>query len=360
MDDSGTQKGVILNAGDEARAVGWDPGPDLLLPLANTPLVERILVEYAQAGIRETLISAGRDTGEIASHCGDGARWDMTLTYQGAQDQGTRDGQGARDQGAQDQGTRDGQGAIEDMNNERIREWAAFTDNAPFLVTHGPLLHESKVYGGLIQSYRENHPRGVRAGRRMEHTHGQVDGYTGIYLMTPHFYDALNDDCTGDDSPCNLFDTVLAMLAGPGESVPELELDSRPYGVRSPEAYLHSNERLLASAGEESILPEIMDDNFSSPHLVLLPPVCVDATAELERCRIGPGVCIGPGARIGHGAAIERSVIMAGADIGDGASISHAVIGRNTGVANRSVLHGRTENVRVLRSRQIPPTCVQC
>ena len=91
-----------------------------------------------------------------------------------------------------------------------------------------------------------------------------------------------------------------------------------------------------------------MADNFSSPNLVLRPPVIVDDTAELERCRIGPGVCIGPGVRIGHGAAIEHSVIMAGADIGDGASISRAVIGRNASIANRSVVHGRADRVTVV------------
>ena len=344
MDDRGSLKGVILTAGDEAGSVGWDPGSGLLLPLANTPLVERIIEEYARAGVRETLIAAGRETWEIASQCGDGARWDMTLTYQDAPD---------------------GQGSIEKSNLERVRELAVFTKTAPFLVTHGPLLLESKVYASLIQSYRENHPRGIRAelragntgiraGRHVGsagNTHGNAHESTGIYLMTPHVYDALNIEKAGEDTPDDLFGAALEELTQRGETVLGLALDNRPFGVRAPEAYLESNERLLASVGEETTLPEIMDDNFSSPNLVLRPPVCVDATAELERCRIGPGVSIGPGVRIGHGAAIEHSVIMEGADIGDGASISHAVIGRNAGIENRSVIHGRADRVIVVRSK---------
>jgi len=341
MDDCGSVKGVILTAGDEAGSVGWDPGPGLLLPLANTPLVERVLGEYARAGIQETLISAGRDTGEIASLCGDGARWDMILTCRDAPDD---------------------QGATEKSNLERVRELALFTKNAPFLVTAGPLLLESEVYGSLIQTYRETHPRGIRAGRRAGSTGiqagrragnspGNANESTGIYLMTPHVYDALICEKAGEDTPDNLFDAALEELTRRGETVLGLDLDIRPFGVRSPEAYLASNERLLASVGEEITLPEIMDDNFSSPNLVLRPPACVDATAELERCRIGPGVCIGPGVRIGHGAAIEHSVIMEGADIGDGASISHAVIGRHAGIENRSVIHGRANRVRVVRSK---------
>ena len=341
MDDSGSVKGVIMTAGEEAGSVGWDPGPGLLLPLANTPLVETVLGEYARAGIQETLILAGRDTSEIASLCGDGARWDMTLTYRAALDD---------------------QGSTEKSNLERVRELAVFTKNAPFLVTPGPLLLESEVYGSLIQTYRETHPRGIRAGlragntgiragRRTGNSPGNAKETTGIYLMTPHVYDALISENPGEDTPDNLFDAALEELTRRGETVLGLDLDNRPFGVRSPEAYLASNERLLASVGEEITLPEIMDDNFSSPNLVFRPPACVDTTAELERCRIGPGVCIGPGVRIGHGAAIEHSVIMEGADIGDGASISHAVIGRNAGIENRSVIHGRADSVRVVRSK---------
>ena len=333
MDDNGSVKGVILTADGEAGSVGWDPGPGLFLPLANTPLVERILGEYARAGIRETLISAGRDTREIASLCGDGARWGMTLTYQDAPDD---------------------QGSTEKSHFERVRELAVFTKNAPFLVTPGPLLLESAVYGSLIQTYRESHPRGIRAGLHIGSAgsaHGNDHESTGIYLMTPHVYDALISENPGEDTPDNLFDAALEELTQRGETVLGLDLDNRPYGVRSPEAYLESNERLLASVGEETSMPEIMDDNFSSPNLVLRPPVCVEATAELERCRIGPGVCIGPEVRIGHGAAIEHSVIMEGADIGDGASISHAVIGSHASIENRSVIHGRANRVRVVRSK---------
>ena len=336
MDDSGSTKGVILTLNDEAGSVGWDPGAGLLLPLANTPLVERVLGEYARAGIRETLISAGRDTREIASLCGDGARWDMSLTYLDPPDV---------------------QGSTEKSNLERVRELAEFTKNAPFLVTPGPILLESKVYGSLIQSYSETHPRGIRAGRNVGSagsvgsTPGNAHESTGIYLMTPHVYDALISENAGEDTPDNLFKAALEELARRGETVLVLDLDNRPFGVRSPEAYLDTNERILVSVGEETTMPEIMDDNFSSPNLVLRQPACVDATAELERCRIGPGVCIGPEVRIGHGAAIEHSVIMEGVDIGDGASISHAVIGRNASIDNRSVVHGRANRVRVVRSK---------
>ncbi len=329
MEDIGSVKGVVLTEdGDAAGFVGWDACPALLLPMANTPLVERILGEYARAGVRETLILAGRHTRDIASHCGDGARWDMTLTY--------------RD-------TPDGNSLY-----ERVIEMAIFTKNTPFLLTPGPLLVESEVYGSLIQSYCECLPGGIRARRHVGSAgskSGSAQKYPAVYLLTPEIFDALDNENRGDVTPESLIDSALDEFSARGETVLNRDLDCPPFDMRSPEAYLDSNERLLASVGEETFLPEIMDDNFSSPNLVLRPPVVVDATAELERCRIGPNVCIGPEVRIGHGAAVEHSVIMEGADIGDGASISHAVIGKNASIENRSVIHGRADHVQVVRSK---------
>lgn len=357
MEDSGSVKGVVLTVDrDAGGSVAWDRGTGLLLPLANKPMVERILDGYERAGVKETLIAAGRDTGEIAALCGDGARWDMTLAYLACRDD------------------TDGQGVVEQVEQglfERVRELAAFTKNAPFLVTDGPVLLEPEAYGRLVHSYCESRPWVIRAGRRAGNPAGNADEVCGVYLMTtrvfdlmtPRIYDSMPPHDTGalgnvdsrDGTLASLFGPVLDELAARGETVLNRDPDHPPFTVGSPEAYLDSNERLLASVGasdgEEIALPEIMDDNFSSPNLVLRPPAIVDATAELERCRIGPGVCIGPGVRIGHGAAIEHSVVMEGADIGDGASISHAVIGRNASIENRAVIHGRADRVRVVRSR---------
>lgn len=339
MDDNGLVRGVILTEDrDGAGPSAWDGCPDLLLPLANKPLVEWMLSEYARAGIRETLIAAGRDTGEIAALCGNGARWGMSLAY--------LDGRDARDAGDAPAGQR---------LCQLIREVAAFTQDAPFLVTPGPLLLESEVYVRLVHSYREHRPCGIRTGRGAgdpSGTSGNPAEHTRIYLMTPRTCGALENVDSRDHTLNSLFDAAQDDLIGRGETVLDLDVDHPASGVRSPEAYLASNERLLASGPESmgTALPEIMDDNFSSPNLVMRPPVIVDDTAELERCRIGPGVSIGPGVRIGHGAAIEHSVIMTGADIGDGASISYAVIGKNAGIENRTVLHGRADRVIVVPS----------
>ena len=346
MDDKRLVRGVILTGDrDAAGPAGWNRCPDLLLPLANRPLVEWKLSRFARAGVRETLIMAGRATGEIASVCGDGARWGISLVYEEAQD--ARDARDAHAGQAGQPGQR---------LHERVREVAAFAKDAPFLVTIGPLLQESEVYARLVQSYHARRPCGVRTGRSARDASGESDDpaeQSSVYLMAPRTRDVLVDAAARDHTPNSLFDAVLDEFIGRGETVLDLDAAHPAYDVRSPEVYLASNERMLASgsASLTTALPEVMDDNFSSPNLVMRPPYVIDDTAELERCRIGPGVCIGPGVRIGHGASIEHSVIMEGADVGDAASISYAVVGRNAGIENRSILHGRADRVIVVRSR---------
>ena len=324
MGVTGSLKGVVLVENRRVQdSAGWNPCTGLLLPMANVPMVERILAGYEHAGIRETLIAAGRDTHEIASLCGNGARWNMALTFLGQPE---------------------ACGSIESM-----KEVAAFTEDAPFLTTQGPVLLDGEAYLRAVQSHSDNGPSGIRVWQSARESPGDDNGRDGVYFLTPGVYDVFYDGSEPGARACS-FDAALDMLAGRGDSVLNMALDQQPYGALTPESYLDSNERLLDLVGLETTTPEIMADNFSSPNLVLRPPVLVAAAAELERCRIGPGVCIGSEVHIGHGAAIEHSVIMSGADIGDGASISHAVIGKNASIENRAVIHGRADRVIVVRS----------
>ncbi len=324
MGVSGSIKGVVFAENQRVQGtVGWDPRVGLLLPMANTPMVERILAGYEHAGIRETLITAGRDTCEIASLCGNGGRWNMALTF--------LDHPNAR-------------GPIESM-----KEVAAFTEDAPFLATQGSVLLDGEAYLRAVQSHSDNGPCGISVWQSAKESPGNEYGRDGVYLLTPGVYDVLYDGSEPGVQICS-FEAALNKLTARGDTVLNMALDQQPYAALTPESYLDSNLRLLDLGGLEATTPEIMADNFSSPNLVLRPPVLVDAAAELERCRIGPGVCIGPEVHIGHGAAIEHSVIMSGADIGDGASISHAVIGSNASIENRALIHGRAERVIVVRS----------
>ncbi len=326
MGTTGALKGVILTADSgEGGGAGWCPGTGMLLPLANVSMIERILDEYERAGVKETLFAAGNDTREVALLCGDGARWNMALT-------------------CMDQ--------AEARNPHEItKEVATFTGGAVFLATQGPVLLPAEACLRAVQMHDDQDLRGIRLWERNGDASGDGHGCDGVYLLAADIC-GFTDESDGVGGRACSFGSLLDTMTSRGDRVLDMVQENEPYNepydVGTPEAYLESNERLLESTARDVAPPEIMADNFSSPNLVLRPPVIVDDTAELERCRIGPGVSIGPGVRIGHGAAIEHSVIMEGADIGDGASISRAVIGRNASISNRSVVHGRADRVTVI------------
>ena len=345
MGITGTLKGVILTANPgEGDATGWHPGTGMLLPMVNVSMIEWILGAYERAGVTETLIAAGEDTREAASNCGSGARWNMVLTY------------------------RDQPEACSPQ--EIMKEVAAFAGEAGLLATRGAVLLDAEAYLRAVQLYDEDGLCGIRLWERNGKAHGSDGGAAfgsdrssahgsdggaafgsdrgdGVYLLTPDICDFTDESDSTGERACS-FRSILDTLTSRGGRVLTMVPENEPYSTGTPEAYLESNERLLGSAARDAEPLEIMADNFSSPNLVLRPPVAIDDTAELERCRIGPGVCIGPGVRIGHGATIEHSVIMEGADIGDGASISRAIIGKDASMANRSVIHGRRDRVTVL------------
>lgn len=326
MGITGALKGVVLTADSgEGGATGWGFGTGLLLPLANVSMIERILDEYERAGVKETLVAAGSDTREVASLCGDGARWNMALTYPDQPESCCPHG--------------------------IMKEVAAFIGETVCFATRGPVLLPAEACLRAVRKYDESGLHGIRLWESKTDASGDGQGHDGVYLLAADACGIL-DESDGAGGRARSFGSILDALASRGDRVldmvPENDPYNEPYDVGTPEAFLESNERLLESAARDTVPPEIMADNFSSPNLVLRPPVIIEDTAELERCRVGPGVSIGPGVRIGHGAAIEHSVIMKGADIGDGASISRAVIGRNASIENRSVVHGRAERVAVI------------
>ena len=189
MGTTGALKGIILTAdSSEGDATGWCPGTGMLLPLANVSVIERILDEYERVGVKEALIAAGSDTREIASLCGDGARWNLALTCLDAP---------------------------ESIGpHETMKDVAAFTGEAVFLVTSGPVLLPEEAYLRAVQMYDESGLRGIRLWERNGDASGDGHGRDGIYLMAADVFGFI-DESDGDAGRTCSFGSILDALAGP-------------------------------------------------------------------------------------------------------------------------------------------------
>lgn len=339
-------KGVILAAGYGTRMAALTKNiPKPLLPVVNIPTLEHILLAFRAAGIRDTLIITGYRADAIEAYCGDGGRWNMSIAYQ---------------RQTEVSGT-----------GSATRMAAPFVGDHPFMLTYGDILLESPEYSAVVERYRQTGCNAVSALNRMQEVSMgsavYLEGHriikviekpppgafgtdlnnAGAFLFQPAIFEAIDRTPRSVRGEYELTEAVQTLIAG-GADVRGHIIRGQQYDIGTPEAYLRTNLALLENATVDHPVQAAQADNFSSPNVVIETPMVIGRNCELERCRLGPGVCVNEGVRIGHGVSIRHSVVLAGADIGDGASISCAVIGRNANISNRRILHGTPEKVAVV------------
>ena len=75
-------KAVILAAGEGARMRPLTfTRPKAMLPLANKPLLEHLLLQVKNAGITEVLLVVGYLNTSIHDYFGDGKQWGLSIQY---------------------------------------------------------------------------------------------------------------------------------------------------------------------------------------------------------------------------------------------------------------------------------------
>lgn len=133
-----------------------------------------------------------------------------------------------------------------------------------------------------------------------------------------------------------LTDALQRMLEW-GETLHPFPVDAW-YDCGKTETLLQTNRELL--------------DRFaapvSRPGVVLLPPVAVDASADVEHSVIGPHASIGPGARVRR-AVIQNSIINQGAVV-EGILLDRSVVGENASV------RGAAQRINIGESSEVEIT----
>src|SRR5512137_2603337 len=55
--------------------------PKVMLPIANKPIVEHLMLEVKAAGITEFVFVVGYCDEQVRDYFGDGKKWDVSVTY---------------------------------------------------------------------------------------------------------------------------------------------------------------------------------------------------------------------------------------------------------------------------------------
>ena len=246
-------KAVILAAGKGTRMKELtNEVPKPMLKVQGVPILEHILQGLKSAGVRECFIVTGWRADVIENHFGDGAKWNMKISY--------------------------GRQLVQDGTGKAPELAKAFLGASPFILTYGDILVKPETYARMIKRYNEDYFSGVVTVTASEdvtkgglfffdekfclnhlvekpsaaqlaelRSHGRIkDGETawynaGIYIFRPSLFEFTSKLEKSPRGEYELTDAIAGLIAT-HHPLAGLRIEGRWVDVRDPEV-LASLER---------------------------------------------------------------------------------------------------------------------
>ncbi len=301
--------------------------PKVMLPLANKPILEHLLIQVREAGMGEFILVVGYCDDQVRSYFGNGERWGVHIEYCTQRKQlGTADAlERAMD-------LIDGPCLMLNgdtiFNQEDIRGLTRMTSNTMSVVE----AHETGELG-VVELDKD------RVVRIYEKTRGLpfTTANAGMYLFTPDIFDAISQT---PKSPRGEYEitTTLQMKIDKGERVSYHRIKSW-LDFSYPWDMLDANESLIAESEAQSLGK--VEDNVVMQGKVsvgqntvirsgsyIVGPVSIGQHCDIgPNCYIRPGTSIGDNCHIGSAVEIKNSIIMKGSKIPHQNYIGDSIIG---------------------------------
>lgn len=345
-------KAVILAAGKGTRMGPLtEKRPKAMLPVANKPLLEHIILTFKEAYIKDFLIVVGHCKEKIIEHFKDGSRLGVNMKYIEQQNQ---------------RGTADAVAVVRNSINER------------FLVTNGDVLAHSsdikmicRAKGDAVLATRrvdapENYGilyvKGKKVEKIVEKPKESISDLAnaGIYVLEPTIFDAIDNTIPSPRGEFEITDSIQFMINS-GKEVSHIPLE-KWQDIGFPWHLLEANEIMLNERKDWNILGEI------EPYATLKGKVAVGAKTVIRNgayiigptlignncdigpnCFIRPATCIGDGVRIGNAVEVKNSIVMDRTQIGHLSYVGDSIIGEECNFgAGTKVANLRHDNRTVL------------
>jgi UDP-N-acetylglucosamine diphosphorylase/glucosamine-1-phosphate N-acetyltransferase len=321
-------KAVILAAGEGNRMRPLTGNrPKVMLPIANRPIVEHLLIEAREAGINDFVLIVGYCDEQVRSYFGGGDKWSVNIAYSDQRKQ---------------HGTADA-----------IRMVGGMIDGS-FLVINGDVVVDRKDIGGLMECdvstmslVEVEDPAGlgiveVRDGsvvdihEKTRNPPGRLAN-AGLYFFTPEIFDAI---ARTEKSPRGEYEITdsLKMLIHTTKGLKYRVIQSW-LDLSYPWDLLTVNESALAGLDAE-VIGEIEENAvLKGPVAVgrntvvrsgsyIVGPVIIGDDCEIgPNCYIRPATAIGNGCHIGASVEVKNSIIMSGSKVPHHNYVGDSVIG---------------------------------
>jgi len=321
-------KAVILAAGEGSRMRPLTYSrPKVMIPVANKPILEHLLIEVAEAGIREFIFVVGYHEEQVRDYFGSGDKWGVSIEYCAQRKQ---------------LGTADAIKMVKDLIEGK------------FLVVNGDIVVSQKDISSLangnsitmsvveVEDIEDLGLVELEAGK-VVHVYEKVEkppsriANAGLYLFTPDIFAAISQTSTSPRGEYEITDS-LQLLIDQGHHISYQKIEYW-LDISYPWDLLPANESLLAGTKTQNLgeieenvvvkgMVSIGKDTVVRSGSYIIGPVIIGQDCEIgPNCYIRPYTSIGDGCHIGSAVEVKNSIIMRGSKIPHHNYVGDSIIG---------------------------------
>ena len=321
-------KAVILAAGEGSRMRPLTyTRPKVMLPIANKPILEYLLIEAREAGIKEFIFIVGYCEEQVRDYFGSGDKWGVDIAYSSQRRQ-----LGTADAIKMIEGLVEGNFLVMNgdiiVNRKDIKKMAGKKGN-----TMGVIEVEDTEGLGIVEVCEG---KVVHIYEKTERPPSRLAN-TGLYLFTPDIFQAIartpkssrgEYEITGSlelmvDNGCDISYQQLASwldLSYPWDLIPANELlltevEAQNLGELEENAVVKG----LVSIGENTVI--------RSGAYIVGPVIIGQGCTIGPNCYIRPYTAIGNDCHIGAATEVKNSIIMKGTNLPHHNYVGDSVIG---------------------------------
>jgi len=313
-------KAVFLAAGEGQRMHPLTyTRPKVMLPIANKPILEHLLIETKAAGINEFIIIVGYHDEQIRKHFGNGDRMGINIDYVTQRKQ-----LGTADALRMVEGMVDGNFLM--MNGDNIvgqQDIKKLVDCIDVTMSLVEVKNTQNL--GLVETDEDEV---VRIYEKIEKPKPPSNlANAGLYLFTQAIFSAVSQTSTSTRGEYEITDSIQ-LLIDQGNTVSYQKIDYW-LDLSYPWDLLPANEAMLSSV-ELQNLGEVEDNvvikenvGIGKGTLVRSGSYVIGPAAIGENCDIGPNCFIRPYTSVGNGCHIGASVEVKNSIVMNNSKIPH-------------------------------------
>jgi len=321
-------KAIILAAGEGSRMRPLTyTRPKVMLSIANKPILEHLLIEAGEAGIKEFIFVVGYCDEQVRDYFGNGDKWGVNIAYFNQRKQ-----LGTAHALKMVEGLVDGNFLVINgdiiVNRKDIKKLASKSENALSVIEVKDTRDLGIVElgeGKVVHIYeKEEKPTSHMAN-------------AGLYLFAPDIFGAISLTSKSPRGEYEITDS-LQLLMDKGYDISYQKINYW-LDLSYPWDLLSANESLLAGIKSQN-LGEV-EENVTVKGIIavgentvirsgsyIVGPVIIGQNCEIgPNCYIRPYTAIGDGCHIGSAVEVKNSIIMRGSKLPHHNYVGDSIIG---------------------------------